>query len=226
MPDLRERPPISPRLAGAIVAAFGQEDANTVRESLVPDGEREWLRDRRWLHNSGLALYFLARARRLGIEDVMPQRILRGLEENLADNRVRTSALLDEFVRVNMEFQRARLSYANVKGFSHAPRSCSDPAYRYQHDLDFLVSRSDAERCRAVLERLGYRLAAEKPNDWEFVAGAGEVLTMRRTVCTGCVEDAPSQISRFTSPHKMSRANRDLYVDRLSRIPVTDVEWL
>jgi hypothetical protein len=169
---------MSHRLPGAIVATFGIDDAKTVRESFASYDEREWLRSREWMHTSGLALYFLARAKRLGIEEVMPQRMLSGLEENLADNRVRTNALFNEFVKVNMEFQRTQLSYANMKGFTLAPHACSDPAVRYQHDLDFLVSRRDAEKCRQALERHGYQLTAVFGDTWEFLAGEVEVLSM------------------------------------------------
>ncbi|RDJ93369.1 hypothetical protein B4Q13_22380, partial [Lacticaseibacillus rhamnosus] len=63
-----------------------------------------------------------------------------------------------EFVKINMEFQRAQLSYANLKGFTMIPCSCCNPAHRYQHDLDFLVPRRDAERCRQAVERRGYQL--------------------------------------------------------------------
>jgi len=167
------------RLAKAVVAAFRDENPETLHERFAPFGEREWLRSREWLHTSGLALYFLARARALGIEDVMPTVILSGLDKNLAENCVRTEDLFNEFVKINMEFQRAKLSYANLKGFALAPLSCPDPTYRYQHDLDFLVSRSDAERCFQALERQGYRLDRIYGDTWEFKAGSAEVSSLR-----------------------------------------------
>ena len=51
-----------------------------------------------------------------------------------------------------------------------APHACADPAYRYQHDLDFLVSRRDAERCRAAVERHGYQLTTIFGDTSEFRA--------------------------------------------------------
>jgi hypothetical protein len=167
------------RLAKAVVAVFFGNNPETLRERFAPFGEREWSRSREWLHTSGLALYFLARARALGIEDVMPAGILNGLDKNLAENRMRTEDMFNEFVKINMEFQRAKLSYANLKGFALTPLSCPDPAYRYQHDLDFLVSRSDAERCSQVLERQGYRLDRVYGDTWEFKAGSAEVSSLR-----------------------------------------------
>ena len=167
------------RLAKAVVAAFRYETPEILRGRFAPFGEREWSRSREWLHTSGLALYFLARAKALGIEDVMPASVLNGLDKNLVENRERTEDLFNEFVKINMEFQRAKLSYANLKGFALAPLSCPDPAFRYQHDLDFLVSRSDAERCTQALGRQGYRLDRVYGDTWEFKAGSAEVSSLR-----------------------------------------------
>jgi Uncharacterised nucleotidyltransferase len=166
-------------LAAAIVDAFLDRPADTIRGSFAPFRAQDWLRTSRWLHTSGLALYFLRRAREAGIVDVMPANVFRELEECHRENRARTEDLFGEFVTVNMEFQRTKLSYANVKGFTLTPRACPDPSYRYQHDLDFLVLPRDAERCRQAVERLGYRLKRVYDGSWEFVAGAAEVLSMR-----------------------------------------------
>jgi hypothetical protein len=167
------------QLAKTVVATFRDESPAILRERFSRFGERGWLRNREWLHTSGLALYFLARAKALGIEDVMPAGILNGLDGNLTENRVRTEDLFNEFVKLNMEFQRAKLSYANLKGFALTPHSCHDPVFRYQHDLDFLVSRSDAERCGRALERQGYRLDRVFGDTWEFRAGDAQVSSLR-----------------------------------------------
>lgn len=166
-------------LAAAVVDAFRSEPAEARRAHFEAFHDQDWSRSSNWLHTSGLALYFLSRARELGIADLMPPRILRELEDCHGENRARTEAMFDEFVKINVEFQRAKLSYANLKGFSLVPRFCSDPSNRYQHDLDFLVSPRDAERCRQAVERLGYRLKREYDGSWEFVAGKPEVLSLR-----------------------------------------------
>lgn len=167
------------RLGQAVIAAFREDDARIVRSNFDSFRERDWMRSKYWLHTSGLALYFLARIRKLGIQNILPPAILHEFAQNYADNHVRTEDLFNEFARINMEFQRAKLSYANLKGFSMMPRSCPDPACRYQHDLDFLVSQRDAERCRQAVERLGYRLTTIFGNTWEFHAGPTEVSSMR-----------------------------------------------
>lgn len=166
-------------LASAVVRAFHSDRAELVREHLAPFPVREWQRTLEWLHTSGLALYLLDRVHALQIEDAVPQIILQGLEANRLENQARTEALFNEFARINCEFQRAKLSYANLKGFTLVPRSCVDPTCRYQHDLDFLVARGDAERCRQAVERMSYRLTAIFGDTWEFKAGCAEVLSMR-----------------------------------------------
>jgi hypothetical protein len=167
------------RLAATVLAAFRQQHADGLRAQFAPFEERDWLRTAEWLHTSGMALYFLGRAKTLGIEDVMPVRMLRGLEQNHAENRVRSEDLFREFVTINAALQRAGVTYLNLKGFTLTPRACPDPTYRYQHDLDFLVCRRNAEQCRQAVERHGYRLTAVSGHTWEFRAGNAEAPTMR-----------------------------------------------
>jgi hypothetical protein len=166
-------------LAQSVVAAFRSDSATTVERELGRFRDRDWMRTRRWLHTSGLALYFMHRITELRVEAAIPLVLSRELRANMAANRVRTAALFDEFAGINIEFQRAGILYANLKGFTLAPAACPDPALRYQHDLDFLVSRRDAERCRQVLARQGYSQTATFGDSWEFSAGAAEVYTMR-----------------------------------------------
>ncbi len=201
------------RLAEAVVDAFRGESAQALRDRFENFHEQDWSRSVNWLHTSGLALYFLCRARELGIADVMPPRILCDLETAHHENHARTEAMFDEFVKVNVAFQRAKLSYANLKGFSLVPRSCPDPSYRYQHDLDFLVSPWDAERCRHAVEGLGYQLHREYEGSWEFVAGTPEVLSMRDLYRT---RTERSLEIHFVSAREQIES--DAYGDRLLRL--------
>jgi len=203
------------RLAAAVIASFQEGEADRVRRSFAPFDEREWMRSRDWLHTSGLALYFMGRTKILGIEKALPAQILDGLQGNLAENRIRVASLFDEFVAINMEFQRARLSYANLKGFTLIPRACPDPAYRYQHDLDFLVSQRDAERCRQALERHGYRLSAVFGDTWEFRAGAAEVATLSDLYK---VRSQRSVEIHLVADHDLNEQRSQIHGDRLARL--------
>jgi hypothetical protein len=198
------------QLAEAVIAAFGDEDAQTVRERLARFDERDWMRTAKWLHTSGLALYFLARATKLGVEDAMPSRMVHELAVNLAENRARNADLFSEFVRINMELQRAKLSYANLKGFALVPHACADPAYRYQHDLDLLVSRRDAERCHEALGRHGYWLVRVSGDTWEFRAGPSVMYAMRDLY--------KAKAQRTLEMHLMPEAEEGQGRDRLSRM--------
>src|SRR5450631_4506733 len=102
MPNLREGHQMNRRLAKAVIAAFRDDNAGTLRGLFAPFEERDWLRCMEWLHTSGLALYFLARTKTLGIADVMPARILQELETGYAENTVRTEDMFNEFVTINM----------------------------------------------------------------------------------------------------------------------------
>jgi len=213
MTNQRKEDLMNRRLAKAVVTTFRDDSAESLRGLFALFDEREWLCSKEWLHTSGLALYFLARARKLGIEDVIPMHLLREMERSHAENRVRTEDLFNEFAIINIEFQRAKLSYANLKGFSLVPRFCHDPSYRYQHDLVFLVSPYDAERCRQVVERLGYRLKREYDGSWEFVAGNPEVLSLKDLYR---VRTERSLEIHFVSARELSKS--DGYEDRLARL--------
>jgi len=167
------------QLAEAVVAAFRTDDPEAVRWLFTAFSEREWKRTTQWLHSSGLALYFLDRMTALGTEDVMPSALVHQLSLNLAENRVRTADMFEEFVRLNADLMRAGISYLNLKGFSLAPAAFADPALRYLLDLDFLVTRRDVERCARVIEGHGYRVKGVFGNTWEFCAGTPVRASMR-----------------------------------------------
>jgi hypothetical protein len=201
------------RLAEAVIASFRDDRAQIVRAQLASFDEHSWTVSKDWLDTSGLALYFLARAKALAIEDVIPSDLLRCLEENHVYNRDRTDDMFGEFVKINVEFQRAKLSYANLKGFTFAPRSYPDPTYRYQHDLDFLMAPRDAEKCHHALKRHGYQLSAISGDTWEFRAGPTPVSSLRDLYKTS--------LHRSLEVHFLSdkeRRNSHLQGDRLSRL--------
>ncbi len=99
---------------------------------------------------------------------MLPPSVLGRLQENQADNNVRTRGMAAQSVAIQLEFQDACLSYAVLKGFSLCPASLPKPELRHQFDLDFLIAEEDAPEARRILERRGYRLYAISGRSWEF----------------------------------------------------------
>jgi Uncharacterised nucleotidyltransferase len=137
--------------------------------------QRNWARSYYWLDASGMALYFLDRLKALGIEGAIPTTTLERLEQNYADNRLRSSAMFEEFCSLNMAFQAADVRYANEKGFSLIPESCSDQSLRTQLDFDFLVDGRDLLICSQILEERGYLLTMASSTEWQFATGSSDM---------------------------------------------------
>ena len=131
-----------------------------------------------WLDTSGLALYFLDRVTQIDQLDLISQPMLTRLQENMAGNTARMHALIEESTALHREFQRARLSYAALKGFSFWPISVPKPELRSQLDLDFLMSEKDAPLARQILEARGYRLHGMSGRSFEFKANVDPVASM------------------------------------------------
>ncbi len=165
-------------LRAAILASFAQ-DAGQVAEALGRFGESAWRRELDWLDVSGLALYLFDHLRSLGREELLPAAVLAKLRQNLADNRLRTAALLAEAVEIVRGFELAGVLSANLKGVTLSPESVPDPALRLQLDLDVLVLDTDADIARSVLEGMGYALDCKSGRTWEFKAGASELPSLK-----------------------------------------------
>jgi len=129
---------------------------------------KEWEKLLRWLHMSGLALYFLNRLVELDLCDLLPPSVFTRLHLNLIENTQRTRSMIAESIAIQQGFQKAGLTYANLKGLSLCPNSVPKPELRLQFDLDFLVTEGCASEARRILERRGYRLYAISGRSWEF----------------------------------------------------------
>ena len=145
-------------LRRAVLAVLCRSDV-IVRQSLRQFTLRDWEHSYSWLDASGLALYLYDALIAQHLEGSVPYKVLERLHQNLSDNKLRTSALFEEAIRLNETFRKNGLRYLNFKGFTLAPSFCPDPLLRNQVDLDFLVPFKEAERCREVLLDLGYRVA-------------------------------------------------------------------
>lgn len=144
------------KLAKAVVGAVAGEGRESLSGRFSEFALSDWNSSWPWLDESGLELYLLARVKALELESTIPAAMLRRMDQNFADNKVRTSAMFDEFVNINLGFLRADLMYCNVRGFALVPISCPDPALRRQISFDFMMRRDDSGRCQKVLTELGY----------------------------------------------------------------------
>jgi hypothetical protein len=158
------------RLKEAVIASF-REPAPEVAERLGAFSVRDWEKALFWLDASGFALYLLDRLTALGLQHLLPEPLLARLQQNLHDNRARTTALFEEAVTVSYAFQRKQISFALLKGVTLVPVSVPDSSLRYQWDLDFLIAEKDAMVVQEILQDFGYTLHAVSGETWEFKAG-------------------------------------------------------
>jgi hypothetical protein len=131
--------------------------------------EREWGSALTWLHDAGLALYFLQKLKNANATDVLPTSTLSRLEKNLAANRRRVASMARQFDRLNQKFDGVGVRYAVVKGFSLVPQFCPDASLRHQSDLDYLIDNQSLAAAQRVVEDAGYSLTKSANNEFVFV---------------------------------------------------------
>jgi protein involved in polysaccharide export with SLBB domain len=157
-------------LKRAIVAAFAKPACEVFR-ALDGFQEDEWRGAMWWLDISGMALYLLELVRSAGAAGALPRSVLDALEDREKRNRIRTLVLMKEAGLIAGWFDAAGMAYALLKGFTLTPDSVSDPALRWQTDLDFLVARGNLRAAQHFIGRLGYARHADAGTTLEFRAG-------------------------------------------------------
>jgi len=196
-----------------VVASFS-DSADCAWDRLSVISHREWVRSYHWLDASGLALYFLDRLKTLGVEGALPDSVLARLNQNHADNKVRSASLFAEFTEINRSFQQAGIVFANLKGFTLSPESCPDPTLRCQLDLDFLVDGGQLNLCKSILAQSGYRLAAATATVWEFKAGSSELVRIEDHYKARPQRSV--ELHFASTSHRASAPIRDERLDRLA----------
>ena len=140
---------------------------------------REWKHLLQWLDTSGLALYLYDRLNELEECQQLPDWMRDRLEQNCRDNAGRMRSQIEECNAIHLDFQRAHLSYAVVKGLSLWPKAVPRLELRSQLDLDFLMAESCAREARRILEQRGYLLQAVSGRTWEFKTASAAAPSIR-----------------------------------------------
>jgi len=159
---------VKPKLAQAVVDSLSFSNEEFGRVDFEQFSQRDWQRTLPWLHDHGIALYFLQKLKNADAASAIPLPVLACLEESLAANRQRTSRLATQFERLNGKFDQARVLYAAVKGLTLVPEFCPEPYLRHQSDFDYLVDDESLPRACRALEHAGYELSTRSATDYVF----------------------------------------------------------
>jgi len=127
-------------------------------------GQDDWKRAQDWLDQSGLALGFWDRVKRLGAEEAVPREIRARLERIFAEHRLRVAGMAEEFDSINRSFERAGIEYAVLKGFALTPEYAPDARLRTAYDYDYLLSPDSLEQAAQPLSMEGYVHRREDEN--------------------------------------------------------------
>jgi hypothetical protein len=204
----------NPALVEGIISSFRDTPVRSL-QTLSEFTTRDWRRTEIWLNTSGLALYFLDRLQSAGLSQAIDTSALRLLEQNLAENQIRTADMLREFVAINQTFRDAGMSYANLKGFTLAPASCHDLSLRRLSDHDFLIDPVHINVGRKLIEERGYVLTASSPRTLEFKSGSSQATSFDGFYRTTPVRAVELHVAMGSVPLGDDPAVRDKRLDRL-----------
>jgi Uncharacterised nucleotidyltransferase len=123
--------------------------------------DREWKQALAWLDLSGLAIYFLRRMTRTNSLSFLPDLVRAELERRGANNRLRSTEILQEFRTIIDAFEESHVKYAVLKGIALLPDYCAGLEFRTQYDHDVLIAPESFEAARNALECSGFRCRNE-----------------------------------------------------------------
>ncbi len=159
---------MKPKLAQAVVDSLSFSNEEFSRANFKQFSQHDWQRALHWLHDNGLALYFLQKLKNANAGSAIPLPVLVTLEESLAANRQRVSRMATQFEQLNRKFDEAGVVYAAVKGLTLVPEFCPEPCLRHQSDFDYLVDEESLPRACRVLEHAGYALRMHSAAGYVF----------------------------------------------------------
>jgi hypothetical protein len=132
-------------------------DSRDCLSPLAKISRRKWERVSQWLHDTGLAFYFLKKLKDTDATGVVPTDVLFRLDENFASNHLRVEDMSRRFNFLNHRFQDAGVHFAVIKGFSLVPQFCPYAPLRHQGDFDYLVDGRSIPAACQVLVKAGYK---------------------------------------------------------------------
>jgi hypothetical protein len=148
---------MSSRLAQTVidVLSFSRQGDNPM-DYFERFSEREWQRGLSWLDWGGVSLYFWRQVRQMGLQSALPPAIRARFEHRQAQNLGRTSAMVQEWKKIQDLFSSSGVRCVVLKGLAMIPDYCPDPSLRVQFDHDCLIDRDSLGRVEELLRSAGY----------------------------------------------------------------------
>lgn len=90
------------------------------------------------------------------LREVAPDWVIARLGSNLADNKVRSLSIKNEYIEIARTLKKAEVTYLLIKGFTLYPEFVDNEYLRFQSDIDFYCSKDAMDRACEAFTQLGY----------------------------------------------------------------------
>ena len=176
----------------------------------------QWEQTLTWLHNAGLALYFLQKLRDAGAAGLVPMSVLSRLEKNRTANQQRVVHMAEQFRCLNQSFDNAGVKFAVIKGFSLIPQFCRDACLRHQADFDYLVDDRSLPAAQRVVEGFGYSMKKRSAEEFVFAMPSARIpATVDELYCARAPHAVELHLTMWDSElHGVPLARPRFHVDR------------